>query len=89
MSEQGIQFKTGFLAPNIDYGAIGRNVAEQFANPILAVAQERAAQRDAKMKALNPQAAAGRLYQDRSIKSIRVQHKWLWIFIRKLLHNLS
>ena len=59
MSEQGIQFKTGFLAPNIDYGAIGRNVAEQFANPILAVAQERAAQRDAKMKALNPQAAAG------------------------------
>ena len=59
MSEQGIQFKTGFLAPNIDYGAIGRNVAEQFANPILAVAQERAAQRDAKIKALNPQAAAG------------------------------
>ena len=59
MSEQGTRFKTGFLAPNIDYGAIGRNVAEQFSNPILAVAQERAAQRDAKMKALNPQAAAG------------------------------
>ena len=59
MSEQGTRFKTGFLAPNIDYGAIGRNVAEQFANPILAVAQERAAQRDAKMKALNPQTAAG------------------------------
>ena len=59
MSEQGTRFKTGFLAPNIDYGAIGRNVAEQFANPILAVAQERSAQRDAKMKALNPQAAAG------------------------------
>ena len=59
MSEQGTRFKTGFLAPNIDYGAIGRNVAEQFANPILAVAQERSAQRDAKMKALNPQTAAG------------------------------
>lgn len=59
MSEQGTRFKTGFLAPNIDYGAIGRNVAEQFTNPILAVAQERAAQRNAKMKALNPQAAAG------------------------------
>ena len=59
MSEQGTRFKTGFLAPNIDYGAIGRNVAEQFTNPILAVAQERAAQRDAKMKSLNPQAAAG------------------------------
>ena len=59
MSEQGIQFKTGFLAPNIDYGAIGEGIAASFANPILAVAQERAAQRDAKMKALNPQAAAG------------------------------
>ena len=59
MSEQGTRFKTGFLAPNIDYGAIGQGVAASFANPILAVAQERAAQRDAKMKALNPQAAAG------------------------------
>ena len=59
MSEQGIRFKTGFLAPNIDYGAIGEGIAASFANPILAVAQERAAQRDAKMKALNPQAAAG------------------------------
>ena len=59
MSEQGVRFKTGFLAPNIDYGAIGEGIAASFANPILAVAQERAAQRDAKMKALNPQAAAG------------------------------
>ena len=59
MSEQGTRFKTGFLAPNIDYGAIGEGIAASFANPILAVAQERAAQRDAKMKALNPQAAAG------------------------------
>jgi len=59
MSEQGTRFKTGFLAPNIDYGAIGQGVAASFANPILAVAQERAVQRDAKMKALNPMGAAG------------------------------
>lgn len=59
MSEQGQRFKTGFLAPNIDYGAIGQGVAASFANPILAVAQERAVQRDAKMKALNPMGAAG------------------------------
>ena len=59
MSEQGTRFKTGFLAPNLDYGAIGQGVAASFANPILAVAQERAAQRDAKMKALNPMGAAG------------------------------
>ena len=58
MSE-GQQFKTGFLAPNIDYGAIGKNVGEAFSNPILAVAKERAAQRDAKMKALNPMGAQG------------------------------
>jgi len=38
----GPQFKTGFLAPLPDYGAIGREAAERFMNPILGVVQERA-----------------------------------------------
>ena len=38
----GPQFKTGFLAPLPDYGAIGREAAGRFINPILGVVQERA-----------------------------------------------
>ena len=38
----GPQFKTGFLAPLPDYGAIGREAASRFMNPILGVVQERA-----------------------------------------------
>ena len=38
----GPQFKTGFLAPLPDYGAIGREAAERFMNPILGVVKERA-----------------------------------------------
>ena len=38
----GPQFKTGFLAPLPDYGAIGREASERFMNPILGVVKERA-----------------------------------------------
>jgi predicted chitinase len=42
---EGQKFKTGFLAPNIDYGAIGRAVGETFINPIKGVLAERDAER--------------------------------------------
>jgi predicted chitinase len=42
---EGQKFKTGFLAPNIDYGAIGKAVGETFINPIKGVLAERDAER--------------------------------------------
>jgi len=56
--EQGGQrFKTGYLAPNINYGAIGQQVGAAFAGPIAGVLQERAQKREAEIKAMNPDAA--------------------------------
>ena len=48
----GPQFKTGFLAPLPDYGAIGREAAGRFINPILGVVQERAQKQLDKEKTL-------------------------------------
>jgi len=48
----GPQFKTGFLAPLPDYGAIGREAASSFINPILGVVQERAQKQLDKEKVL-------------------------------------
>jgi len=42
---EGQKFKTGFLAPNIDYGAIGQAAGAAFSNPIKGVLAERDAER--------------------------------------------
>ena len=55
---EGQKFKTGFLAPNIDYGAIGRAVGETFINPIKGVLAERDAERKQLEKSLGIGTAA-------------------------------
>ena len=56
---QGRRFKTGFVAPNVDYGAIGRAAGEAFANPIAGVFKEKARKEQQRINALKPDQAFG------------------------------
>lgn len=55
--EQGRRFKTGYLAPNINYGAIGRAAGEAFASPIAGAIVERAKKQEARLGAFKPDEA--------------------------------